>query len=521
MKCAVCDRNATHQCAACRRAVYCSAECQTEHWARGGHAAACRPAAVAIGVAPAASGARGHPTKYTLDGALQAPLRVCRGHTYTLDAESVFPAHPLYATQSDEGGFGYDYGARTPIDELLTPDILERVPGTENTFRLRVTDAVAALLLKHRVYYQCANHARMGARIVLDSAEEGAVAAAAAALRTSGYVSPVFLAESPHDAAAVYVADQVGHVYRVPLDGGGGGGGGGRGDLYLDITRYTRSLQLEPAYDERGLLSVAFDPRSAAHFYIYYTVRDAGRTYNCLSRVYDRRSAQVYREKVLLRTEQPHPYHNGGAMQWRAGAEDGGLYLTLGDGGPQGDPQRNAQNPRTRLGKLLRFTDVDSGAYEVYATGLRNAWGLSFSADGARGWVTDAGWEDREGVRRVEEVNAVCRGANYGWPHYEGTQRVHAGLSTATMPVWSYGGSDGQAVVGVVDDGTNRFYLADFAGTVWHVDPRQRRVPRVVWRAPAGTWIKALARAHGRVYALVSEHRGPRGATGRLVSVEA
>ena len=97
-------------------------------------------------------------------------------------------------------------------------------------------------------------------------------------------------------------------------------------------------------------------------------------------------------EEVLLVIGQPFANHNGGQIAF---GPDGFLYIGMGDGGSGGDPQNNAQNPATLLGKMLRI-DVETGVQpyaippsnpfvgtagfreEIWAQGLRNPWRFSF-----------------------------------------------------------------------------------------------------------------------------------------------
>ena len=112
---------------------------------------------------------------------------------------------------------------------------------------------------------------------------------------------------------------------------------------------------------ERGLLGMAFDPQFATNGRVFlnytrgtaslqtviasYVSRDGGLTLDPSS------------EEVLLTVDQPFSNHNGGNLVF---GPDGLLYAGLGDGGSSGDPQDNAQNTRTLLGKMLRI-DVSAG----------------------------------------------------------------------------------------------------------------------------------------------------------------
>ncbi len=64
-------------------------------------------------------------------------------------------------------------------------------------------------------------------------------------------------------------------------------------------------------------------------------------------------------ETIVLTQRQPFANYN-------AFGPDGYLYLGFGDGGGARDPQNNAQNPRTWLGKMLRIdTESDPARYRL------------------------------------------------------------------------------------------------------------------------------------------------------------
>jgi hypothetical protein len=97
------------------------------------------------------------------------------------------------------------------------------------------------------------------------------------------------------------------------------------------------------------------------------------------------------------------------------------LYAGTGDGGGAGDQPDNAQNPNSRLGKLLRI-DPSSGAVQIYAIGLRNPYRFSFDL------VSDPGQPriaiGDVGQDRFDEIDylalAAANGANFGWNDFEG-----------------------------------------------------------------------------------------------------
>jgi len=214
-------------------------------------------------------------------------------------------------------------------------------------------------------------------------------------------------------------------------------------------------------------LGLAF-PRQfneSGFFYVYYTTDNPLRSVVSRFSVSqtDKNQADVNSEKVLLQVEQPAPNHNGGQISF---GPDGYLYIGLGDGGGAGDPLGNGQNRSTLLGKILRV-DVTSAAgslnysiprdnpfvgnnqgfrEEIYAYGLRNPWRFNFDSMTGRLWVGDVGQD------RMEEIDIVKSGGNYGWNIMEGSLCYsppsgcnQTGLS---LPIWEYNHSLGYSVTG-------------------------------------------------------------------------
>ena len=218
---------------------------------------------------------------------------------------------------------------------------------------------------------------------------------------------------------------------------------------------------------ELGLLGLAFPPKfnESGFFYVYYTTDNPLRS--VISRFSvsqtDKNRADVNSEKVLLQVDQPFPNHNGGQISF---GPDGYLYIGLGDGGGAGDPSGNGQNRSTPLGKILRI-DVNSASgslnysiprdnpfvgnnqgfrEEIYAYGLRNPWRFSFDSGTGRLWVGDVGQD------RIEEIDIVRSGGNYGWNIMEGSlcYSPPSGCNQTglALPIWEYNHAIGYSVTG-------------------------------------------------------------------------
>jgi len=221
---------------------------------------------------------------------------------------------------------------------------------------------------------------------------------------------------------------------------------------------------------EEGLLSVAFHPRFPKNrsFFVYYT-NDAGniqvdryRTRKKQPKSATRAKPRSRRTVISIR----HPgasNHNGGQLQFGPGGQ---LFLATGDGGGSGDPNGNAQNRRSLLGKLLRIKPKPRGGHrspksnpyvgrrgrnQIFSIGLRNPWRFSFDRRNGSLWIADVGQD------RFEEINhrtlPRARGANFGWNCREGREPfggaapVCGQRSGFTNPVHVYG-DPGCAVTG-------------------------------------------------------------------------
>ena len=254
------------------------------------------------------------------------------------------------------------------------------------------------------------------------------------------FAQPVYVAAPRGDTSRLFVVEKTGRI-RIVKDGSV------IARPFLDLSGIVTSD------GERGLLSVAFDPRYAANrrFYVDYT-NAAGDTrvvrYLASARNPDRASAAS--RTVLLRVHQPYRNHNGGQLQF---GPDGRLYVGMGDGGSAGDPQGHAQDPRSRLGKMLRLSVRTSPVkVGVYAKGLRNPWRFSFDRTTGALWIGDVGQDKWEEVDYLKPGRPA--GANLGWNGYEGTHVYDAAAAdrlnkrVLTWPVSQYSHSLGEAVTG-------------------------------------------------------------------------
>lgn len=220
-------------------------------------------------------------------------------------------------------------------------------------------------------------------------------------------------------------------------------------------------------FGPNGLLDVAFHPkfRQNRKYYLYYQVAEGDTVItHIVEKQFDAdfNGDSAKPARLLITITSVARDHSGGCLRF---GPDGFLYFGMGDTGPHNDPNGHAQNMGLLLGKMLRL-DVDhedagkayaipkdnpfrkqSGARpEIWAYGFRNPWRFSFDRVTGEMWLADVGQD------RVEEVDIVHRGQNYGWNIFEGfepfSNQYKKEGQVYTMPFFAYRRKYGASVTG-------------------------------------------------------------------------
>jgi hypothetical protein len=259
---------------------------------------------------------------------------------------------------------------------------------------------------------------------------------------------------------------------------------------------------------EGGVLGLAFAPDYASSGRLFVNFTDQND--NTVIARFTRATGETLRADPATRFDlvwsdgnafihQPYCCHYGGHLAF---GPEGYLYIALGDGGAWDDPDNNAQNPGSPLGKVLRLDvnvpDDDARGYrvpgdnpfigqdgvlaEIWDAGLRNPWRYGFD-DPARGGtgamiIADVGqdhWEE------IDYEPAGHGGRNYGWRNREGAHdyidTLPPWFEPLTDPMYEYShDGTGHAIIGgyvyrgaaLGDFFTGRYFFGDFmTGQLW------------------------------------------------------
>jgi glucose/arabinose dehydrogenase len=253
-------------------------------------------------------------------------------------------------------------------------------------------------------------------------------------------------------------------------------------------------LDIRDRVHSGAFLGLTFDPNFTdnGYFYVNYVADNPLRTiisqWSVLSKTPD--AANITSQKILLEIPRLSESHAGGQLAF---GPDGYLYIALGDGNPYGDLTGNAQNLSSLQGKILRI-DIDNPSSgrnygipkdnpfngnasglkeEIFTYGFRNPWRFSFDSTNGKLWVGDVGQD------RMEEIDIVEKGKNYGWNLMEGTlPYANGNLTGLEPPIWTYRRDVGNATIGGyvyhgtrLSELTGSYIYGDYvSGRIWSLN---------------------------------------------------
>ncbi len=390
-----------------------------------------------------------------------------------------------------------------------------------------------------------------------------------------GLSSPVSMTVPDDGTGRIFICDQIGLVWQLK-------NGVKSTTPLLDVRSRLVTLG---SYEERGLLGLAVHPQFALHPFIYtYTSEPlagpadftasaplSGTNHQSVVTEWQIDPANTNRvdpasRRELMRIDEPQSNHNGGTLRF---GPDGFLYISFGDGGAADDQgighsaTGNGQDTNNIYGTIARIdvngTNSVNGKYgvpldnpfvggpgvdEIFAYGFRNPYSYSFDRLTGQLYAGDVG------QNKIEEVDIVIKGGNYGWNLKEGTfyfdpNGSGAGYVTSVPvrpvppdlidPIAQYDHDEGLAIVGgYVYRGTQipalqgRYITGDWgdfsnpSGRLFYLTSSntfsQFRIG--LEDRPLGFWLKGFGEdASGEVYLFVSRIVGPGGNTGRMLKI--
>jgi glucose/arabinose dehydrogenase len=310
------------------------------------------------------------------------------------------------------------------------------------------------------------------------------------------FEQPVGLAQTPSMPTRFFVLEKTGRVRSFDTSATDQGV-----NLVVDLHERLDTRK------ECGLVGMAFHPafERTSEVLLSYCFKGEPTLLRIARFRYDvaAQAIDVESERVILELPTPRHIHHSGQLRFD---QDGYLVTSIGDTGPQGDPDGVAQNTDDLPGSFLRL-DVDSaepyaipadnpfadegalagmGRPELYAWGFRNPWSFSFDRE------THALWAGDVGHNEVEEIDLVEPGHNYGWAAVEGDLCIEPSCKTRgfTGPVATFENRGDSAVIGgyvyrgrAIEGLRGVYVFADFdGGEMWGIfDPYGRPQQRVIF----------------------------------------
>ena len=174
-----------------------------------------------------------------------------------------------------------------------------------------------------------------------------------------------------------------------------------------------------------GLLDVEFDSVSDYVYITYTVINNQSESSVSLGRGILNLDDYSLDDFEVIYTAKPY-VESGAHFGSRVTLDgDGYVYMTVGDRGSKDFSESHpSQNLSNDLGSTLRFYEngsipndnpfVNDSKYSdaVYSYGHRNSQGMVLNP------YTNEIWQSEHGERDGDEINAIVKGGNYGWPLY-------------------------------------------------------------------------------------------------------
>jgi glucose/arabinose dehydrogenase len=290
------------------------------------------------------------------------------------------------------------------------------------------------------------------------------------------------------DDGRVFVVEKFGNIFVVE--------NGQRIETpFLDLTDEVFSVGTS-----QGLAGFALDPNfsSNGHVYVLYTASENGVRFGRLERYTvsssNRNQIDPNSRRILIGTDASNGFPDGGDIHLVGDLQfgnDGSLLISYGDAAPTSDNNAalNAQNLDNLGGVIARVNPQTGQGYEsnpfftgnaddvrskIWAYGLRNPYRFAVASDGSSNpddgrpgtlYIGDVQFLDSE------EINISRGGENFGWPYFQGNQRVFGNQDPAnfTGPEIAFPRSEAQtSIAGAFIEGGN--WPGSFQNNYLHAD---------------------------------------------------
>ncbi|MFK7804999.1 MAG: PQQ-dependent sugar dehydrogenase [Anaerolineae bacterium] len=326
-----------------------------------------------------------------------------------------------------------------------------------------------------------------------------------------GFAKPLLVTHAGDER--LFVVEQQGTIRVMAADGTVGN------VPFLNMIDRTNSGR-----NEQGLLGLTFHPnyQQNGRFFVNYTHADGSTVVSEFNVTSDPDLADPNSERQLIKIEQPYANHNGGMIEF---GPDGYLYIGMGDGGSQNDPENRAQNLNSLLGKILRidvdsaqpygipadnpFVNDDNARNEIWSYGWRNPWRFSFDSATGDMLVADVG------QNQIEEISlnsAGVGGLNFGWRIFEGNECNLDDCSTGELQpaIAQYNHVDGHCSVtgGYMHRGSENpslygnYFFADYCSSqMWRLFPNADGSYNMAMLSRPGFFISSFGEdVNGEIY---------------------